>query len=367
MINEFHINGYRGFSEYHISDLSRVNIFVGKNNAGKSSLLEAFHLYSTKLDSQVLQSIASRRGEVLLDVESRMQEQLQLDLSHFFIGHRIKKDAVIELSSEKQSLKLSVGAYQAQLQIGMFDTDLFADHPKHDFFSLAASVKLGAHEQQLYDAVVSSAGAMLSPRRAYPRNASLKNCFISPDSLDSSTLVSMWNQMLVRNGESKIVEALRILEPNVASIVFLLPELISTRYIQRTSLTGIVVGLSNGAKRYPLGSMGDGMKRLLAIALALSCSSGGSLFIDEIDSGLHYSVMGDLWRLVINTAISNNVQVFVSTHSLDCLRGLSVLSSESFKDKSAVSLYTVNAGDTEAVHYSTREIDTIIKHELEVR
>ena len=77
--------------------------------------------------------------------------------------------------------------------------------------------------------------------------------------------------------------------------------------------------------------------------------------------------MGDLWRLVINTAISNNVQVFVSTHSLDCLRGLSVLSSESFKDKSAVSLYTVNAGDTEAVHYSTREIDTIIKHELEVR
>lgn len=369
MINEFHITGYRGFPEYHISGLGRVNVFVGKNNAGKSSLLEAFHLYATMLDAQVLQSIAYRRGEVLLDVESRMQDQLQLDLSHFFIGHRIKRDQEIKLESEKQSFKLRVGAYQSQSQVGMLETDLFSDQPKHDAFSLHAYVGTGNLAKQLYEAGVSASGAMMSLRRSFPRStaASFKSYFISPDSLDSTTLVSMWNQMLVRNGESKIVEALQILEPKVASVVFLLPELISARYIQRSSLTGIVVGLDNGSKRYPLGSMGDGMKRLLAIALALSCSSGGSLFIDEIDSGLHYSVMGDLWRLVINTAIVNNVQVFVSTHSLDCLRGLSILSTENFKDKSSVSLYTVNVGDPTAVHYSTREIDTIIKHELEVR
>lgn len=369
MIKEFHIVGYRGFPEYHLEGLSRVNVFVGKNNAGKSSLLEALHLHSMRLDAQALQAVALRRGEILLDVESRSPDQFQFDLSHFFNGHRIRNGSMIELRSDKQSLNLKVGAYQGLPQTDFDEDGLFNDHPRRDLLSLTASSGAGDEAHALYEAVVAASGAMMSPRRPYLRGSmSLAgNPFISPDSLDSSSLVSMWNKVLVRNDESKIVEALKILEPSVSSIVFLLPEFVNSRYIQRASLAGIVVGMANGGKRYPLGSMGDGMKRLLAIALALSCSSGGSLFVDEIDSGLHYSVMRDLWRLVINAAIANNVQVFVSTHSLDCLRGLSVLSCEDFKDKSAVSLYSINAKDTEATCYSTKEIDTIITHELEVR
>ena len=369
MINEFHISGYRGFSQYSLAKLSRVNVFVGKNNAGKSSLLEALHLYSTQLDIQTLQSIALRRGELFLDMESRMVDQLQFDLSHFFNGHRIKRNIVIELSSEKHTQTLQVNSYKERLQGEFHEPAFFSDHSRQDVCTLSAASKTNQEIRPLYDMTISTTGAMCQTRRSYPRSSSFATrvFFISPDSLDNATLMLMWNKMLVRNDESKIVNALRILDPSVDSIAFLLPETINTRYVQRSPLSGVVVGIAKENRRYPLGSMGDGMKRLLAIALALSCSSGGTLFIDEIDSGLHYSVMRDLWRLVINTAIANNVQVFVSTHSLDCLRGLSVLTSETFRDKSPVSLYTINANDTEAVYYSSKEIDTIIKNELEVR
>ena len=92
------------------------------------------------------------------------------------------------------------------------------------------------------------------------------------------------------------------------------------------------------------------------------------MFIDEIDAGFHYSVMRDLWRLILRTAVANNVQVFASTHSLDCLRGLSVLWDDGIgKGEDVFSLYSINSSDREAVRYSVEEIPRIIKNEIEVR
>ena len=50
--------------------------------------------------------------------------------------------------------------------------------------------------------------------------------------------------------------------------------------------------------RIPIGSMGDGIWRLLGLALALALTEGGILLVDEIDTGLHYSVMENMWKLV---------------------------------------------------------------------
>jgi AAA15 family ATPase/GTPase len=70
----------------------------------------------------------------------------------------------------------------------------------------------------------------------------------------------------------------------------------------------------------PIRSLGDGMQRLLGIALALVNAKDGLLLVDEIENGLHYSIQTDLWRLIFQLAQKLNVQVFATSHSWDCIR-----------------------------------------------
>lgn len=88
---------------------------------------------------------------------------------------------------------------------------------------------------------------------------------------------------------------------------------------------GILVGRRGAARRIQIGNHGDGVRRLLAFRLALAGAENGFLLIDEIDSGLHWTVMEDIWRLLVQVAERLNVQIFATTHSYDCIRGLGTL------------------------------------------
>ena len=80
------------------------------------------------------------------------------------------------------------------------------------------------------------------------------------------------------------------------------------------------------ADRVPIGSMGDGMWRMLGLALSIANAKGGVLLVDEIDTGLHYSVMEGMWRMLGKAAAAGSVQVFATTHSRDCYESLAAIS-----------------------------------------
>lgn len=370
MITDFHLHGFRGFREFALSGFSHVNVFVGKNNAGKSSLLEAIHMYATQGDLDVVQSIALRRGEILdMGSDPRMRDPEQIDISHFFNGHKIKDGKMFEIGSSKVSYVANIRAIE-ESQSDFFQLGEQIDHfSRHSRFELeVAKTVLGRERNVVQAARLSESGSLIGIRRigrsAIGRNTRV--LFITPDSLDCSTLSSLWNNIIFRNEEELIVSALQLLEPRVRSVAFLLSEAMAWRTSSR-SPSGVLIGMDGETKRMPLGSLGDGMKRLLAISLALAnARNGGYVFIDEIDAGFHYSVMSDLWRLIIHTAMRNNVQVFASTHSLDCLRGLEVIESD-VGISDAVSLYTINSELPFATYYSSDEIPRIIQHEVEVR
>ena len=173
--------------------------------------------------------------------------------------------------------------------------------------------------------------------------------------------------MLRRGDEQSIVNALRILNPGLKSIAFLLFDHNAVRAFAST-IPGIVVGVDGfNNQRIPLGSLGDGSKRLLAIALAISAAKNGSLFIDEVDVGLHYSSMAKLWGLIIDAALANHVQVFASTHSLDCLRGLDRAIAENAERRKSVSLHAVMAGASSTTTYTGNEVAVAVRQGIEVR
>lgn len=65
MISSIHIEGYRGFSQFDMAGLGRVNLLVGTNNSGKTSVLEALYLLTSQGDPLALYQLLQRRGERL--------------------------------------------------------------------------------------------------------------------------------------------------------------------------------------------------------------------------------------------------------------------------------------------------------------
>jgi hypothetical protein len=179
----------------------------------------------------------------------------------------------------------------------------------------------------------------------------------------------MWDWVQRERREQDVHDALRILEPRLEDVRFGSADL--SRYRPHELLSadrvGVLIGFMGERERIPLGSTGDGMRRLLALAIALVCTSGKYLLIDEIDTGFHYSIMAKMWELVVRTALKSNTQVFATTHSADCVRGLGVLCKTFPQLQAAVSAHKIVSDLEQSVTLTGSEVVNALEHEIEIR
>ena len=127
------------------------------------------------------------------------------------------------------------------------------------------------------------------------------------------------------------------------------------------------MGRQDGDRRLPIGSYGEGMRRLLAVSLALVGTKNGCLLIDEIDTGFHWTVMEDMWRLVVEAAQRSSVQVFATTHSFDCIRALGALVRSRPDLAEQVAIQKVHPSLEQAVCIPGEEIGVAVEQDIEVR
>jgi predicted ATPase len=156
--------------------------------------------------------------------------------------------------------------------------------------------------------------------------------------------------------EPKITEALRIIQPDIERIAFI-----------PGPTGGFFLKLSGSDLRLPLGSMGDGLKRLLGLSLHLERSTSGYLLVDEIDAGLHHSIMINMWRMVIETAKRLDVQVLATTHSLDCVHALGLIYGRNPEIQEDVLLHRLERERTNTTPFTAEDILVIAEHHMEVR
>ena len=90
MLDSVELENYRGFKRYRLAALAPVNLLVGKNNCGKTSILEAVQFAAAGGHYEVLFSTAWQRGEVVSAPSDRDRygRELYPALSHFFYAHQ---------------------------------------------------------------------------------------------------------------------------------------------------------------------------------------------------------------------------------------------------------------------------------------
>lgn len=365
MLTRVLIENYRGFETFRMADLARVNLLVGKNNSGKTAILEGIQFLTSKGDPAVLAEAAERRGEVVV---TQPEQSVSVDIAHFFHGHAIGPDASFSFAGDNGYAPIAVKAFvPKEGRVEREDAEARGAQPG---LAIKITSQSRPERKEPLFPLSREGGVDLelpSRFRRFPsgrRSRGPQMRFIGPDSLSSREMAVMWDELTLTGQESDVASALRVLDHDLESLHFLTGVLASGYFPSRG---GIVVGVRGRETRVPLGSMGDGMRRLMALAASLAFAKEGCLFVDEIDTGLHYSVMPDMWKLVIAKAIASNTQVFATTHSWDCIEGLSLLCQREPEFVKQVAIHKIDRALPNSVGFSGESLVRMLKSDIDPR
>ncbi len=114
--------------------------------------------------------------------------------------------------------------------------------------------------------------------------------------------------------------------------------------------------------------MGDGINHLLAITLHLLNCEKGTLLIEEFETGLHWSVKLDLWKIILTLAKKLEVQVFATTHSTDTLRALTH-AAEQLEETESMQVIKLSKKKEliKAILYPEEQLFTALEENIELR
>lgn len=344
MFNKVEIEHFRGIRYACIEGLKQINLFFGKNNCGKSSLLESLFLASGVSNPLLPIHVNFMRGYNKARLNDLKLDFYNLDSStpiHIRVENEEKRDLKISLFEQNQS----------NISLNADDTNILSN-VEEGKYGLKFNFKINetCFESQLrFDSANSTDATRIVPKQYVE---SLRCTYLSPK-YDFKASIQGLKNILQNKDEHFIVEGLKLIEPRVKDFIFTDNEML------------VDMGL---ARRIPVNMMGDGARKIVSLLTAVYDCKNGALLVDEISNGFHYSVMCDLWKVLINAARKNNTQLFITTHDTDSIKGLRDAAFGKFDNMvAAFKLLKTSDDSLKAYHYSLESLDYSINQEIEVR
>ena len=359
MLKDITVKNYRLFKELKIDNFARVNLIVGNNNSGKTSLLEAIYLLVNQGEIESLAEILNTRGEKFNLIEENGLLGTEIDrtstryqISHLF-GHQNGGDTPIYLESQREnflSLKMQFLPLKEEKKTSIWGLDLS--------YSPGGNIWLPASKDGSIEAKeffgTRHPGDMFSKKSDRPSH------FLTTKSFSYwSKLAKLWDTISLTPKEDKVVEALRLINPEIERIDF--KSLL-------TSYGGIILKIRGKNSPVPLAIMGEGMQRILSLAIAVLTAENGYLLVDEIDIGLYYMTQTEIWEFLLQIALDFNVQIFATTHSWDCISAFEE-ALENLEDNTVGKVLRLQwrGEHFRTVDYTGEDLAIAIPHNIEVR
>lgn len=343
MIDSIDINNFRGIHHGKIDGLSRVNLFFGKNNCGKSSLLESIFLVCGQSNPLLPASINSMRAY------KRLEES---DIHNFFYKMDSSRDIQIATAGTQERHLAITSFREAVTDSNSVTTEL----PYHYGLRMKYYTKEGEYSSEvLYD--VGGSNQLKQTTHIDNRYAEKLKCVYLSSRYDSNASVEGLHNIIMNKDEDFLVEALRVLEPDAKKPVFM------------DNIMFVDTGLP---QRLPINLMGDGIRKIVSFLTSIYQCKGGVVLIDELSNGFHYSVMKSMWDVVIRAAIKNDVQIFATTHDEDSIKGFqealqNIKQNRDPEVAAAFKLQRIAEGELKSYRYSVDQLGYAMEQEIEIR
>jgi hypothetical protein len=363
ILNSLEIHNFRAFRELKIEHLGRVNLIVGKNNVGKTSLLEAIRLYASRASSPVL--VLETMWEVLRARSELKQKfdnvrDMLIALKYLYYGRNDIKPGlqpmqIGPINSLQESLSIAIEWSITETQDGSLQTRPLMPGEEYpdDILVPSFTIRVGGTTRS-YPIDPSL------PRHIISRKSEIPCVFAPAQGLSVQRLVDLWDAITVTKREDDVLAALRLIAPGLVDLNFASTPLSGGERIP-------VVSIANKDEQLPLYNLGDGMLRALGISLGLANTKDGILLIDEFENGLYYTVQPAIWKILFQVAHHLNVQVFATTHSWDCIEAFQHASKGEQEVEGLLIRLENKKGSIISTLYDERKLSIATREQIEVR
>lgn len=360
MIKTAAFKNFRGFEDFQLSDLSPVTLISGKNNVGKSSILEGIFLALDYRDTNSFLMLNSLRGSSVMP---------EPDILWTPLFHDPEREIEIRIEMARDGTRLQL-LYSRDNTFVPVNTSNIPQELMNQFISSAMrtyTLKFdfvygdfsdGGHFMLSPSGIWRDASAGNNPATAQSLAQLPVTNYIPAARLNTDSDVTALGKLEFEGRKEQVISALRVIDSSISDI------------------TTLVIGgqpqlyAKMRGRLLPLKMAGDGVNRLLSILLTIMSNPGPNavLLIDEIETGFHYSVYGSLWKAVMKTARENRCQVIATTHSYECIQG-AVTAGDAARDDFCY--FRIDRGEDDkdivARRYSGDLLNTAMEMEMEVR
>jgi AAA15 family ATPase/GTPase len=373
-LRSLYVQNFRLLEDFEVRKLGRVNLIVGKNNSGKSSVLEVLRIYAGGASSSLLRTIAEGHDEIYQMSDDTVSV---LPYESFFTGRNFPTNDEVyiiigESKDSPQSLRLKHIYYTEELRVETRESgEKTTSLHRQIVFKKNNPNKFS--DKQVFQAILVSQGKepflirLHEPKTGEsikffePIGEKFPCGYIPTQFISFDELADTWDKITLTEYEEQVKRVLKFIEPSFESLAF----------IKNNNKRSPIVKVAN-SKPIPLNSMGDGMVRILQLALKIFYSKNGFLLIDEFENGLHYSLQAKIWGWLFEVAERLNIQIFATTHSLDCVDSFIKTTLEK-KNIPGILLNVGHSAKTSdknkiiATVYEADELSTISRADVEVR
>ncbi len=308
MYKSFSIKNFRGFKDFKINGFERINLIAGMNNSGKTSLLEALFIHAGKNNPELLLNVNAFRGADTFKIS--LAEWSEMPWESLFYDRNTTEsiELIAEWNSETRKQVISTKIPHSNKN---FDKNSkYFEQSTSTIASPTPSSKIlqldeGSGKRKKKNVLRFTHDGMKLDEAPAP---DFPGYFIYSRKVSSMKEdAELFGKLDISGEAENLVEALKIIEPRLKRL--------STVYLNDIPVIHGDIGLD---KLLPLSHMGEGISRLASFLLRISNCGNGVVFIDEIENGFHYSVLGDIWKAIFDISDKYNVQVFATTHSYEC-------------------------------------------------
>jgi len=368
MIKSIDIENFRCFKQLSLKDLSTINIVVGDNASGKTALLEAIRLAATGTP-QVMLNINQNRNILSFMYPNPTLEVFQSFWSTFFFNGNINNKISFNfVDSLPTPITKTVKIY--------FDkTKAFTNLPANEGSSGTSNITVinipnianitniiplkferhvgGSKTEGL--ATINFQGQLQLPTLSeLGPGTGFYPSFQAPNIQE---VAHYYSQLSLSNKEKPIIKILQKIFPFVQDInnLTLMP-----------GQSSLYLSVSNSSIKIPSTLISAGVNKFLSLIIGISSHRRGVSLVDEIDNGFYFKKLPDMWSVLLNLAKECEVQIFASTHSLECLKAVAPLIRE---DADAFTLIRTIKNDQECTADVFRGDDAraAIESDIEVR
>lgn len=322
LISRLTVERFRGINNLRIDNLNAINLIVGDNNCGKTSVLEAIQFFRTSGLLGNVYRIAAQRENIFGNMSNSIFESVMCMFPHdgSELGIRIsgecnEKEVSYAIEGEKSRVLIDIKELSRTM---VFALRLSGD-TETDMFKGKILCKYGDRLQE-------EAIEMNSFSAVYGVPASgtdeFKIVYVAPFEHLKGSII---NQIIKIDGYKEIcLKAIQLFDADIEDMMIFKSDVgnYPVEYLKHKKLGNM-----------PLSTFGDGIKKVLVLSNAIARAAGGILLIDEIETAIHKKYYDDIFRFIVKACKAFDVQVFVTTHSLEAIDG--ILATQDYEEQKA--------------------------------